>query len=212
MKNTLSNVLIFTVGAAVGSVVTWKLLKTRYEVLLQEEIDSVKEAFDNLKVNESEKTTDEVEEPIDPVTGETVSQFKASYEDYCTLLAESGYTDGEKGGAELMAGIKPYIIPPEEYGEKEDYEQVTFSYYADGVVTYEYPDLNTGEMLIEVIEDIDDSIGYDNLSRFGEYEDDSLHVRNDRLEVDYEILKDYRNFSDIVKDNSSTVPGPEDVK
>ena len=45
MKDTLNNVLIFAVGAAIGSAVTWKLLKTKYERIAQEEIDSVKEVF-----------------------------------------------------------------------------------------------------------------------------------------------------------------------
>jgi hypothetical protein len=200
---------MFTIGTAIGSVVTWKLLKTRYEVLLQEEIESVKEAFANLKVDEAEETTDE---PVDPVTGETVAEFKATYEDYCELLEKSGYTNGEKGGTELMEGIKPYVIPPEEYGEKEDYEQVTFSYFADGVVAYEYPDPETGEILFDVIQDVDDCIGRDNLLHFGEYEDDSLHVRNDRMEVDYEILRDYRNFEDIVGQKGHVIPGPEEIK
>lgn len=211
MKTGLSNVLMFTIGTAIGSVVTWKLLKTRYEVLLQEEIESVKEAFANLKVDEAEEATDE-KEPVDPVTGDTKAEFKATYEDYCELLEKSGYTNGEKGGKELMEGIKPYVIPPEEYGEKEEYEQVTFSYFADGVVAYEYPDPETGEILFDVIQDVDDCIGHENLLHFGEYEDDSLHVRNDRMEVDYEILRDYRNFEDIVGQKGHVIPGPEEIK
>lgn len=210
MKTGLSNILMFTAGAALGSVVTWKLLKTRYDALLQEEVESIKEAFSKLKVDES--TEPEAEEPIDPVTGETVTEFKATYEDYCELVAKSGYTDGEKGGTDLMEGIKPYIIPPEEYGEKEDYELVTFSYYADGVLALEYNDVHTGELLFDVIQDVDEAVGRDNLLHFGEYEDDALHVRNDRLEVDYEILRDYRNFSDIVGQEGHTIPGPEELK
>lgn len=209
MKTTLSNALIFTAGAAIGSVVTWKLLKTRYEVFLQEEIESVKEAFSKLKVEEVEETTDE---PTDSITGDTVTEFKATYEDYCELIKKTGYTNGEKGGKELMEGIRPYVIPPEEYGEKEDYEQVTFSYFADGVVAYEYPNPETGEVLFDVIQDVDDCIGRDNLLHFGEYEKDSLHVRNDRLEVDYELLRDYRNFDDVVNQKGHVIPGPEEIQ
>ena len=35
-KSTLSNIVIFAVGAAIGSAVTWKLLKTKYEQIAQE--------------------------------------------------------------------------------------------------------------------------------------------------------------------------------
>ena len=39
----LNKILIFSVGAAIGSVITWKLVKTKYERIAQEEIDSGKE-------------------------------------------------------------------------------------------------------------------------------------------------------------------------
>ena len=45
MKTALSNFIIFATGAVIGSVVTWKIIKTKYEQIAQEEIDSVKEVF-----------------------------------------------------------------------------------------------------------------------------------------------------------------------
>ena len=45
MKNALINLAMLAVGAAIGSAVTWKLVKTKYEQLAQEEIDSVKQIF-----------------------------------------------------------------------------------------------------------------------------------------------------------------------
>ena len=41
----LTNILIFTTGVSIGSVVTWKLLKTKYEQIAREEIDAVKEIY-----------------------------------------------------------------------------------------------------------------------------------------------------------------------
>jgi hypothetical protein len=45
---------------------------------------------------------------------------------------------------------------------------------------------------------VDDVVGFESLNRFGEYEDDSVFVRNDRLKCDYEILLDRRKYSDVV--------------
>ena len=45
MNCKFTNVLLFAAGAAIGSAVTWKVVKTKYDRLIQEEIDSVKEAF-----------------------------------------------------------------------------------------------------------------------------------------------------------------------
>ena len=37
------------------------------------------------------------------------------------------------------------------------------------------------------------------MSHFGEYEDDSVFVRNDDRKCDYEILMDQRLYSDVIK-------------
>ena len=200
MKNTLTSMFIFAAGASIGSFVTWKLLKTKYDQLIQEEIESVKEAFS--------KAATDAEEKSEPEMLTEQEEFKETHKEYCEIVAESGYTNGEKGGSELMEGIKPYVIPPEDYGEIEDYEQVTFNYYADGVLAMEYVDKD-GNLAYDVIDDVENSVGKDSLTRFGEYEPDSVHVRNDRLECDYEILKDYRNFSELVSQDGNQTPFPE---
>jgi hypothetical protein len=48
------------------------------------------------------------------------------------------------------------------------------------------------------VEDLEGSVGIDSLTTFGEYEDDSVFVRNSRLRCDYEILLDQRNFEDVI--------------
>ena len=83
---------------------------------------------------------------------------------------------------------KPRVIPPEEFGE-EDYAVISLNYYADGVLADDWD---------KVIEDVENTVGEDFANHFGEYEDDSVFVRNDELEKDYEILLDMRNYSDVV--------------
>ena len=86
--------------------------------------------------------------------------------------------------------IKPYVIPPDEFDELDGYEVISLTYYADGVLTDDYN---------EPVEDVENTVGSDSLTHFGEYEDDSVFVRNDNLKVDYEILADMRKYSDVVK-------------
>lgn len=45
MSNKALFSLAFIIGTVTGSIVTWYLLKDKYEALAQEEIDSVKEVF-----------------------------------------------------------------------------------------------------------------------------------------------------------------------
>ena len=46
------------------------------------------------------------------------------------------------------------------------------------------------------IVDIEYLVGEDSLDHFGEYEDDSVFVRNDDLKTDFEILLDEASYYD----------------
>ena len=89
--------------------------------------------------------------------------------------------------------IGPYVISPEEFDE-EGYETISLTYYADGVLADEqnFP-----------IEDVEDTVGKDALNSFGEYEDDSVYVRDDDKGIDYEILLDIRKYSELPKTEKS---------
>ena len=84
---------------------------------------------------------------------------------------------------------KPYVIAPEEFGEMDGYNTISLTYYADNVLA---------DDIDELVEDVDETVGLDSLNHFGEYEDDSVFVRNDRLRSDYEILRDNRTYEDWV--------------
>ena len=56
MNSTLNKIVIFALGAAVGSLATWKFLKTKYERIAQEEIDSVKEVFARREMERDEES------------------------------------------------------------------------------------------------------------------------------------------------------------
>ena len=187
---TLNNIFIFAVGAAIGSAVTWKLLKTKYEQIAQEEIDSVKEVFSrNAEEDTEEDTDEEPDEPRRSVTEKpSLAECAARVKDL-GYVNYSNYKEEKKEVTESMADVdRPYVISPDEFGEFDDYEQISLTLYADGVLTDDYD---------EPLEDVEGTVGEDSLTHFGEYEDDSVFVRNDRLKADYEILKDLSNYSDI---------------
>ena len=81
---------------------------------------------------------------------------------------------------------KPYVITPEEFGELADYQTISLTYWHDAVLTDDYD---------EIIDNPDDIVGEDFADHFGEYEDDSVFVRNDARKTDYEILLDNRDYS-----------------
>ena len=52
---------------------------------------------------------------------------------------------------------------------------------------------------MDIVDDIEETVGIDSLTHFGEYEDGSVFVRNDERKCDYEILLDHRNYEDVIK-------------
>ena len=177
-------VLTFTIGAAIGSAVTWKLLKSRYERFAQEEIDSVKEVFSRRVRNDNNQEVDEVENDVDESEYEGIVK-KTEYINYSDM--HEGIPKKESKHI-MKANSKPYVIPPEEFGEKDDYECLSLTYYADDILADDDD---------ELIEDVDNTVGVESLTHFGEYEDDSVFVRNDAKKCDYEILIDKRKYSDV---------------
>ena len=187
MNRKLSNVLLFTAGVAVGSLVTWRYFKTKYEVV-EDEIEE--------KIEEPEG---ESEEDDPEVLESKMSYKKPPLKEYVKMVEDNGYApkthveeveeeiaNGEQGDEDIY---EPFIIRPEEYGELHAYETLSLNYYADGVLTDE---------LDNPIEDVESLVPADFADHFGEYEDDVVHVRNDNLECDYEILRDLRKFTDVV--------------
>jgi hypothetical protein len=180
--------LTFMVGAAVGSVSTWKYVKNKYEKIAQDEIDSVKETFYRRENDMKGKSA------FVTIDGQIQSgQNKPSITEYAARLQKEGYVNYSEVEPEVKDTMNidlPYVIAPEEFMEYEEYDHISLTYYADGVLTDENE---------EVIEDVDAIIGIDSLNHFGEYEDDSVYVRNDGRKCDYEILLDQRLYSDVIK-------------
>lgn len=173
MKNNLCFMSFFA-GMTVGALMMWRFVKNKYEQIAQEEIDSVKKVFEKKKEVEGEEIQD--------------------ISDYKSKVDKMGYTENseneeqriEEGENILME--KPYTISPEEFGQFDDYEAISLIYYADNILTDDNNDL---------VDNVDDIVGFDSLNHFGEYEEDSVFVRNDRLKCDYEILLDKREYADV---------------
>ena len=155
-------VLAFALGAGVGAAVTWKILVNRFDRIIDEEVASVKEHLGKRNNQPTEKDNNPFEDYEEDLE-----------DDYCQKTQQYGNTKPISG---------PRVIHPDEFGMRDDYETRTLKCFADRVVT----DLDD-----EVIEDVDSLIGDESLDHFGEYgeyETNTVYVRNDRLKLDIEIL------------------------
>lgn len=215
----MNKVFIFVLGAAVGSLITWKFVEEKYRRIADEEIESVKETFKNResKIAEDEKQAEELgvkspskefynqlKEASDKLTDDvnhykeiiTTSGYSSTNMQPNTTIEDYNQTDTyEEDGIEIISSDypEPYTIAPEEFGEMEDFKTESLIYYQDKVLA-----TNDDNMI-----DADESellLG-DGLEHFGEYEDDAVHVRNEKTKTDYEILRSEKYFfGDVIKE------------
>ena len=196
MKNMFGKILLFGAGATAGSLVTWKLVKTKYERIAQEEIDSVKEVFSRNRENTNETTTGESEDEDDggypkehaDEDPQEHAQRVYEYEAKLRQLKYSSVKSEEEGGGEPVINA-PYVILPEKFGE-DGFESTWLTYYSDGVLEDDY---------YNVITNVDDVVGADFVNHFGEYADDTVFIRNEGLNTDYEITKDKRTYAESLQ-------------
>lgn len=189
MSNKTSNFVMFTIGAAIGSVVTWQVLKRMYNQIIQEEIQSVKDAWSKRYGSETiEKEAVETELVISEE--EQKEMMKQEKEKYIEKIANCGYNTGAFEDEKFNF---PRIISPDEFGEYEGYAMESLTYFeGDGVLA---DDL--GHRM-----DIEETVGQEAINHMGEYEDDCIHVRNNEMKTDYEVLLDVRSYSEVFNNRS----------
>ena len=180
MNDKLYTAIIFFSGVFIGGLAACDFFRTKYKKIADEEIASVKETFEhreprsdkNYKVEEALKGNDAYINIID----------SNSYRNYSNTAIE---TD-KKGGTANMELKQPYVITPEQYEDNVDYTKVSLTWYNDEVLEDDW-----GNVL-----DPDDVIGSDALKTFGQYEKDSVFVRDDDEQIDYEVLLDTRSYKE----------------
>lgn len=188
MNNALKNLFIFAVGAAAGAVATWKLLNDKYEKLYHEEVEAYKEYHKEKSEKAEPEPKSEPEQKKEAPKTDTSDPLMDKLRD---TVERAGYTDYSTTKAKNESeekDIRPYVIRPEELGDQIGYDVIELTYYADGVVAEED----------DIMDDVDEVIGIDSLGHFGQFEEDAVCVRNDRLKCDYQIILDERTYSDVI--------------
>lgn len=216
MNNKVKVVMGIIVGFAAGATATWQYLSRKYNKIILEEVQAIREPMLEKKVIDvSEEDCSPKEEVISVLVEKDKTKYidrikKTSYDKkFSSPVSESKSQIESKEetvkevkelkelqGLETMLKSKydvkvssPIVIPPQEYGEESDYEKISLTYYSDRILADE--DDNR-------IVDVEGCVGEKSLLTFGEYEDDSVFVRNDPQKTYYEILLDQRRYADVL--------------
>lgn len=166
-------------AAAAGAVAAWYLTKDNEHKRADEEISEMREYYAH-KCDSNNTPKAKKEAPVDK-TSENKKKSK-EMRDYQNIVRQNYKKKREEEPK------KPFVISPDDFGENPGYDRLSLTMYADNVVADENDD---------IVEDVEDCIGFANLSHIGDYEADILHIQNDKLHIYYEITRDLRSYADV---------------
>lgn len=191
MNKFLIGILGFSVGFGAGVLGTKAYFKHVYEQISQDEIDSVREMYGRKFGKDAQESEAEIEETANKphlLRKEVDPAVKKSYKN---IVRNLGYSD-EENEEDHPSDSDPYVITPDEFDSKDDFDTISLIYYSDNVLADE-----NGHAMTD--SEIEASVGSESLTHFGEYEEDSVFVRNERRKADYEILKEELTYDEAVR-------------
>lgn len=204
MNQTARSILFLTTGIAIGGaagyVVTNKLLKDKYELELQIQIQDVKDYYKIIR-KEGEYSSPETV----PVDYKNVLEGLEYIEPEETVVEEENDWVEEETTEEdeVVESIhkqnydrnrnEPYVISVKEFMEdRDEYDKITITYFEDDDVLCDERE--------EVIPNVEATVGSNALTSFGELSEDSkiVYVRNERTSTDFEVIRDTRSYAEVV--------------
>lgn len=184
MGKMTTSVVAFIFGAAAGTAVTWYIVKDKYQQQTEKETQNMREFYREKVIELSDNNNIEPKKQKEKLVFE-----KKELREYNQIIKQHNYTQPEKEGGKEKMDV-PYTISPDEFGEFEEYDRVYLIFYEKDRVLVDDCE--------EPVEDVENTVGLESLASFGEYEEDSVYVRNDCLQCDYEILLDKRSYKEAV--------------
>lgn len=205
--------LLFAAGAAAGYVTSVRILEEKYIAIAEQEVAKSADYYKRLYKTEEFATPEAAAEslgipiPLVPehptLEGDKLMDQMTSPESVRPEVTRintfetnnneepdnTGVPTEEERATYELEGT-PYVIIEEEYAQNsEEFEQVTMTYYEEDDVLV--------DPTSEVVPDVDEVVGEDNLQKFGIGSGNNrmVYVRNPRLEMEFQIIKSQRSFA-----------------
>lgn len=183
----MKSFLIFVGGIIVGAGASYVILKNKSEDEINEAYRDAREYCRNRDgaTKEGDEQIDDLDNNLDESEEELVDEME-------DIIYNSRYSNIEDGSNKKTSSLTPFIITPDEFGMDDNMEADTLYYYKATTDGANLDDIIVDENN-EEIRDVEDLLGMsisDIISHYGEYEEDSVYIRNPKLKVDYEILRE----------------------
>lgn len=185
----MKNILSFTMGVVVGTLITWVYHKNKYEEKVQEEIDTLREQQHALRKNEDIDFASKISGVNEDSEQVEPQEELVEKNDYKKIINYNKYTQNDDDGHEVIdKNRKPFVIKPEEFTDISGFDGDTYYYHKDDVIS------DSDRKKVDNVEFMF-GLSIDEIKRqFGVYEADAVYIRNMQLECDYEILLDEENY------------------
>lgn len=202
------------VGLAIGAVAAAHIVRGRlaskYNQMAQDEIDEMRTHYAQKELAREQKPEldkvveelgyipSETEKPNQPHvalvpkeegTTEVVEETRNVFE----TVVEDAPPEWDYETEKRTRGDVPFIIHKDEFTENEhSFDQVTYTYYEEDDVLADVRD--------SIVSDVDGVVGLENLQKFGHGSGDPsiVYIRNVKLELDCEIVRNPGNFGEQV--------------
>lgn len=192
MKN---NIFMILIGAMVGSVITALYLNAKHIQDIEEAKDVLMEDVNSVFTKRGEVGYSRFSPKPDPIEKVLVMnrdryrKVVKSYNSGVDLGPGPDCTAEVTPGMD-MTDMDPYLISYEEYHEDEENDKVLWYYYMEDAVLTDEDD--------EAINDISGTIGDDSLLCFDTVGVDVFYVRNNREEIDYQVVRRDASYSETM--------------
>jgi uncharacterized protein YneF (UPF0154 family) len=204
-----------TIGAAVGYFFAKKKLEKQFDERLKAEVEETRAFYKKVYKEDEFQTPEKAAEALIPAAARAIRNYQGvparNIDVDGQLIGDKYLTDLRQKLVEVDSNVftqggstetidetdirnrteeAPYPLSKDEFFNNEsNYIQSTLTYYAGDAVLMDARE--------DVIEDVDNTIGVDNLSKFGYGSGDPnvVYVRNDALDLEFEILRHGGKYS-----------------
>ena len=181
------DVVFLLAGVVIGALGSKLYLDNKYEAILQEEMEVMRKRYSDDIVPEPETEV----KTVRPKPTNKYHTLANSYVSPAELVKHKDYRKVEE----------PYVMSHEQFEEEmREFDKITLYYYeADDVLADEDD---------SIIEDAANVIGPTSIDTFGDEDNedpDIIYVRNERLGIDYEIIRIKKSYSETIGEPLDTL-------
>lgn len=186
----------FIIGGAIGSFVTYLMIKNKYDKEKQDEISEIRNLYlvDKLErapLVDDEETTHTLdtnsESEVKKILHHYNEEDNSDFSEYVDEASKYNPNDVRPTTKDIEQ------ITEDEFGEEFDYDCVTLYYYLDGVLADQSDNIIDNEATLLIP---------NYTLRLEESDSDVIFIRNHRLKTDFEILRiTDKSYSDLLEEN-----------